>query len=313
MSSDAVRDVDRHDRPSMHPPPPEPQRRPPAGRRARKSTNAPSWSCPFPEPAPAPACHRHAAYSPPSHSAAALPPTDPTTHCFHPPSPLTSISPVRFRAAHKSRMADKGEDDRHISRPTHAPAAPAPPFRVQWAGSAPLLARSFRIADSSASAAHDGLPESRPARTPTSPKHLRSAGVTLHRNRDKPTVSAHAFGFVVAGARATTAAPVSLGSGVGKFRSQDARPTALSARQPVLVANLPAAVPAVRSAVPVSRSCAQTASAAAGSAAASDARSPSPAAATSPAWQSVPGAPTTAAPAVRLDLTCSDPEVSAPT
>src|SRR4029077_4936249 len=125
---------------------------------------------------------------------------------------------------------------------------------------------------------------------------LRSACVTLRRNRDKPTVSAHASGFVVAGGRATASAPVSLESWVGKVRSQEARPTALSAPQLVLVANLPAAVPAVRSAAPVSRSWAQTASAAAGSAPASGAPSPSPAAATSPGWQSVPGAPTTGAP-----------------
>src|ERR1700758_2631406 len=210
---------------------PEPQSRPPAGRRARKSTNAPSWSCPFPEPAPAPACHRHAAYSPPSHNAAALPPTVPITHWFHPPSPPTSISPVRFRAAHKSRIAGREGDDPHTSKPAHAPADPVPPARVLWAGSAPVLARSFRIADSSASAAHGGSPESRPARTPTSPKHIPLACVTLRRNRDKPTVSAHASGFVGAGVPATAAAPVSLGSWAGKVRSQDARPTALSARQ----------------------------------------------------------------------------------
>jgi hypothetical protein len=208
-SSDVARGVDRHDRPSRHTTPPEPQRRPPAGRPARRSTTAPSWSCPFPEPTPAPACHRHAAFLPPSHNDAALPPTDPTTHWLHPPSPLTSISPVPFPGAHKSRIADREGDDRHTSKPAHAPADPAPPAPVQSADSAPELARSFRIADSSASAAHGGSPESRPAHTPTSPKHLRSACVTLPRSLDKPCVLVDASGFAVAGAPATAVGPVS--------------------------------------------------------------------------------------------------------
>src|SRR6201987_375729 len=123
----------------MHTTLPDPQTRPQAGLPARRSKTAPSGFCPFPEPTPAPACHRHAAYLPPSHNHAALPPTDPTTHCFHPPSPLTSISPVPFPGAHKSRIADREGDDRHTWKPAHAPADPVPPAHVQWAGSVPVL------------------------------------------------------------------------------------------------------------------------------------------------------------------------------
>lgn len=173
---------------------------------------------PCPAPAPVPACRRHAAYPPPSHAAAALPPADPATHCFLRPSPPESISPVRCRAALRSRIAGRGEDDRHTWKPAHAPADPGPPDRARSAGSARVLARSVRIAGSSASAVHGISPESRPARTPTSPKHLRSACVTFPRNRDRPRVSAHASGFAVAGVPVTDGGPVSLGPWAGKLR-----------------------------------------------------------------------------------------------
>src|SRR5215471_16906686 len=100
--------------------------------------------------------------------------------------------------------------------------------------------------------------------------------------------------------------------GLGRFARTILDPVS-SAQRLALVANLLAEVPVALSAAPVSRSWVRTASVAAGSAAASDARSHSPAAATADVWQSVPCVQPTAALAGLLDLTYSDPEVSPPT
>jgi hypothetical protein len=132
---------------------------------------------------------------------------------------------------------------------------------------------------SSAWAAHNELPENFPARTPTSPKHLRSASVVLRHSPDKPSASAYASGFGGADAPATDAAPVSLAPQTGTILEKDLRRRASSARQLVLVANLPASAPVVRSGAPFSQTCDRTASVATGSATAGESRSHIPAAA----------------------------------
>src|SRR6266571_1306221 len=136
---------------------------------------------------------------------------------------------------------------------------------------------------------------------------------TRCRSLGKPNVSAHGSAFCVADARAVDAAALrSQQKCRGKVPRRNPRLQARPRLVP-LVANLPAAVPAVRSAAPAFPICARTASAATDSAAASDARSHSPAKAVAGEWPSVLGVPPKAAPATLLDLTCSDPEVSAPT
>src|SRR5262249_38393463 len=147
----------------------------------------------------------------------------------------------------------------------HGPTDPVLPVRAQSDGWEPELARSVRNAGSSTWAVHSESPENFPARTPTSPKHLHSASVTLHHSLDKPSVSACGFGFRGEDAPATDAAPVSSHPSTGTTLEKDLRRRTSSARPLALVANLPGAVPVVRSAVPASPTCARTVSGAAGS------------------------------------------------
>src|SRR5260370_6082279 len=187
------------------------------GRREWKFTEGLLWACPCPVPARVPACRPHAACQLPSHNAAALPPAGPATYCIQPPSPPGSIVPVRPLAAHRFRIAGRGEDDPHILRSIHVPVGRVPPVHAQSAGSVPPLARSVRSVGSSASGARDESPESIPGRTPTSPINLRPTSATLRRSRDKPSVSVRAFAFGVADVPAADAAPVSRSQPAGKI------------------------------------------------------------------------------------------------
>ena len=141
---------------------------------------------------------------------------------------------------------------------------------AQSAGSGPPLARFVRTSHSSASGVHDESPESIPARTPTSPLHLRPACATLRRNRDKPSVLFRTFVFDVADVPAADAVPVSVSRSAERFVRRTPSHYPGWARWFVRVADLPAAVAVVRSPAVASPTCARTASAGAGSAAASE-------------------------------------------
>src|SRR5262249_28368215 len=257
-SSDGALGVPLRDRPTTQTTPRERPCCPPVGRRERRSTNVLSWSSLCLAPEPVPSCHRHAAYSRPSHNVAGVHPSGPARHGFHPPTLPGSIFPVRLPVVYRSRIAGTEEDGPHTSRSGHAPADPVLPTRAQSADLGLELARSVRNAGSSTWAAHDESPENTPARTPISRKHLRPACATLPRSRDKRNVLAHASGFALVDDRASS------GGQVGQGASRELR-------QPVSLTNwafpsrrdsipaLPAVAPVARSAAPVSPTFVQTA------------------------------------------------------
>ena len=176
--------------------------RPRDGHRERRSTIDRSWSCPGPEPTPAPACHRRAVCRRRSRSGAALPPTaEQGAHCRRPNRPRSS-APVLHPDAHRSRFADTAADDHSTSRPARAPAAPARPGHARSVGSVLRPARYNRTSCSSAWGAPDVSPRSWPAHTPTLPRHLRLTCAVRPDTPGIPFLSARVCVFVVQDDRA---------------------------------------------------------------------------------------------------------------